>query len=363
MDSLTQAAMGAVVGERVLGRQLGRRSLAWGALFGTIPDLDILANPFLDPIAQLYWHRGFSHSVFGILLLSPLFATLLYRWWQRRATFDQSDLNISFPRALVFVFLNFATHVLIDCFTMYGTQLAEPFSNRRFGVNNLFIIDPLFTLPLLLWMGAALFRRKQPGVASRTMVTLCGVLFLGYTTFSLVAQARADSRFRKELAAMGIEPSRGFATPVPFTTLIWRGLYETEDSYWISYWAVNDSDEPLYFAEVPRQVDMLEPFRGDRAVDCALWFSEEYFLVELLPDGMTFLTTDIRFVEFWPDDTNGLPRTVFAWRVTPETPGNLQVFQLDRTSRPNASALFRAMQDRLMGDRSALLPASAVPSS
>ncbi|MEM1442872.1 MAG: metal-dependent hydrolase, partial [Verrucomicrobiota bacterium] len=246
MDSLTQAAMGAVVGERVLGRHLGRRGLAWGALFGTIPDLDILANPFLDPIAELYWHRGFSHSVFGILLFSPVFAWLLFQWWKRGSRHHPDRTTISYRRALVFVLLNFITHVLIDCFTMYGTQLAEPFSNQRFGINNLFIIDPLFTLPMLIWIVAALFRKKQPGVASPRMLAICGALLLGYTSFSLVAQSRADSRFRENLTAMGIEPERGLVTAVPFNTLIWRGLYETEDSYWISYWAVTDKSEPLF---------------------------------------------------------------------------------------------------------------------
>ncbi|MEM6279793.1 MAG: metal-dependent hydrolase [Verrucomicrobiota bacterium] len=358
MDSLTQAAMGAVVGERVLGRPLGRRGLAWGALFGTIPDLDILAYPFLDPIAELYWHRGFSHSVFGILLLSPLFAWLLFRWWKRKPS-----ISVSFQRALCFVLLNFATHVLIDCFTMYGTQLAEPFSNQRFGLNNLFIIDPLFTAPLLIWIAAALFRKKEPGVVAPSFSVVCSVLLLGYTTFSLVAQSRADDRFREELTAMGIEPNRGLVTAVPFNTLIWRGLYETEDRYWISYWAVTDKNEPLYFAEAPRQVDLLEPYRGDRAIDCVLWFSEEFLLVEPQADGKTFLATDLRFVEFWPEDSQGLPRTFFAWKVAPAEDGEPAVFEPYQVNRPDVSGLFRSLRDRLQGNQRALLPSSAVPSS
>lgn len=348
--------MGAVVGERALGRQLGRRGLAWGALFGTLPDLDILAYPFLDPIAELYWHRGFSHSVFGILLLSPLFAWLLFRWWKRRS------IAITYRRALLFVLLNFGTHVLIDCFTMYGTQLAEPFSNRRFGLNNLFIIDLLFTAPLLVWIAAALFRRKKPGVASHSMVALCSVFLLSYTTFSFVAQSKADDRFREELVKMGIDPDRGRVTAVPFNTLIWRGLYETEDRYWISYWAVTDNSEPLYFVDVPRQVDLLEPFRGDRAIDCVLWFSEEFLLVEPQADRRTFLATDLRFVEFWTEDAGGLPRTFFAWKVAPAEKGNPSVFEPFQPRRPDVADLFRSMRDRLKGDRRALLPPSAVPS-
>ena len=53
VDSITQAALGAVVGELVLGRQLGRRAIGWGALFGTIPDLDVIFTPLLDTARNL----------------------------------------------------------------------------------------------------------------------------------------------------------------------------------------------------------------------------------------------------------------------------------------------------------------------
>ncbi|MEM1294620.1 MAG: hypothetical protein AAGH89_04600, partial [Verrucomicrobiota bacterium] len=86
-------------------------------------------------------------------------------------------------------------------------------------------------------------------------------------------------------------------------------------------------------------------------------------LVEPQADGNTFLATDLRFVEFWPEDTAGLPRTVFAWKVTPAEGGNPPVFEPYRTSLPEISGLFRAMRDHLQGDASALLPPSAAPSS
>lgn len=364
MDSLTQAALGAIVGERCLGRSLGRKALAWGAFVGTLPDLDILAYPFLDTIGQLYWHRGFSHSALGILILGPLLAWILHFWWKRKlSTHPHSIPSISFRRVLTFVVVNFATHVIIDCFTMYGTQLAEPFSSRRFGLNNLFIIDPLFTAPMLLWIAAALFRRKKPGVASREMVALCGVLLLGYTTFSFAAQSRADQRLREELRSIGVEPLRGRVTASPFNTLVWRGIYETEDSYWIGYWAVTDSDEDLPFSKVPRRVDLLEPHRGDRAIDCALWFSEEFLLVEPQEDGISFLVTDLRFVEFWPPENNGLPKTFFAWKVAPAKGDEPAIFEPSRVRRPEVSNLFRALGERLQGDRDALLPYPYRPSS
>ncbi len=361
MDSFTQAALGAVVGERLLGRQLGRSALGWGALVGTLPDLDVLANPWLDTIGELYWHRGFSHSVFGVLLGTPLIGWLLFRLWNRRSALDRRNGEaISWQRVFAFTFLNFATHILIDCFTVYGTQLLDPWSRRRFGLNNFFIIDPLFTLPMFVWIAAALFRRKSPGRASPGWVLGCAIALVAYVGFSFAAQSLAARRFDRELAGVGIEPIRGEVSAAPFTTLIWRGLFETEDAFWITYWAVTDSAEPLAFHRVPKRLDLLEPHRGDRAIDCALWFSEEYLLVEPDRERGGFLATDLRFVEFWPEESGGMPRTFFTWHVAPAPEGGTSVFEPVRGGGREIGGMFEKLADRLGGDRGALGPA-AVP--
>ena len=70
MDSLTQIILGAAVGEAVAGKKLGNKAAFWGAIAGTIPDLDVLIRHFAHPIDGALWHRGFSHSiVFALLFL------------------------------------------------------------------------------------------------------------------------------------------------------------------------------------------------------------------------------------------------------------------------------------------------------
>ena len=64
MDSISQLTLGAAVGEVVLGRKVGNKAILWGAIGGTIPDLDVLSAAFMDTIDQLIIHRGFSHSIF-----------------------------------------------------------------------------------------------------------------------------------------------------------------------------------------------------------------------------------------------------------------------------------------------------------
>lgn len=356
MDSITQAALGAVVGERLLGKKLGRSAIGWGALVGTLPDLDILVYPWLDPIAELYWHRGISHSLVGVIIGTALFGCILTRFRNReKALRRRNGSVIGLPLVLLFLFLNFASHVLIDCFTVYGTQLLEPFSNRRFGLSNFFIIEPLFTLPLLIWIAAAVIRKQPAGTAPKGVVAASSMWIAGYVAFSFAAQAIATQRFEKELAAQGIVPTRSLVAPTPFNTLVWRGIFETDDAFRIGYWSVTDSEEPLVFKKVEDSRDLLTPYLEDRGIACAIWFSENFLLVEPSPEG-GFLLNDLRFAEFWPDDTDGMPRTFFSWQVVPEAMEGGPVFRQVRSSRPSLSRFAEAFEARLRGDRNAFLP-------
>lgn len=148
MDSLTQAVFGAAMGELVLGRKLGWRGALCGAILGTLPDLDVLALPFMEPAAGIYWHRGISHSILVTLLLSFLLAFPLARYFRVR--------KVSAGEAGWMVILAWGTHSMVDCFTTYGTQIFEPFSHERVAMNVQFIVDPLFTLPLLVGLCWAL---------------------------------------------------------------------------------------------------------------------------------------------------------------------------------------------------------------
>jgi len=75
MDSLSQIVLGAAVGEAVLGRRLGNRAMIWGAVAGTIPDMDVLGKYFLSELDNLAFHRGISHS-----FLFCVFGALLFGW-------------------------------------------------------------------------------------------------------------------------------------------------------------------------------------------------------------------------------------------------------------------------------------------
>jgi inner membrane protein len=127
MDSLTQATLGAAVAHLCWQRTLGRKTLLWGIALGTLPDLDVLAYPWLDDVERLYWHRGESHAMW-MMALAPLLLAPFVRWVHRRA-----PTPTSFTAAFLGVMLIWTTHVLIDVFTVYGTQMLAPFSRHGFS--------------------------------------------------------------------------------------------------------------------------------------------------------------------------------------------------------------------------------------
>ena len=154
MDSLSQAALGAAIGVAVMGR----RTRPWkaalvGAIAGTLPDLDSFFDHG-DPISNMVLHRANSHALFWQTLVSlPIAAGtagLLREWTNVKGWW-------------LTIWLALVTHALLDWTTVYGTQLGLPFTDTPFGLGSMFIIAPLYTLPLLIGIGIALCLRNVRG--------------------------------------------------------------------------------------------------------------------------------------------------------------------------------------------------------
>ncbi len=101
------------------------------------------------------FHRAESHGLFYLTLLAPLLAWLVSKVHGEAALFK---------RWCVALWLALFTHPLLDTFTIYGTQLLQPFSEHPFGIGSMFIVDPLYTLPLLLGLIVALSRKQFAGL-------------------------------------------------------------------------------------------------------------------------------------------------------------------------------------------------------
>lgn len=211
MDSLTHAVLGATMQGALLGRWQGRKALLYGALLATLPDLDVLID-YGDPVANMTHHRGFSHSLFVISAFSLLLTGLLRHW--------RPDPRYGSGRLLLTIWLVLTGHVLLDGLTSYGTQLLWPLARPPVAWSSLFIIDPLYTLPLLAVVLVAVVR----GVDGRSRRWQCWALGLSslYLGFTLAGKQMAEERVEQVLAREGVRTEALFSTPAPFNSLLWR---------------------------------------------------------------------------------------------------------------------------------------------
>ena len=148
MDSITQIVLGAACGEAVLGKKIGNRALLFGAIGGTIPDLDVFIGKLLfnNEIDAMAFHRGFMHSFLFAIFAAVGFGMLVFWIYNRGKRFGMTTQK----EWMWLFFASIFTHPILDSFTAYGTQLFAPFSNYRVAFNNISVADPMYTLPFLI---------------------------------------------------------------------------------------------------------------------------------------------------------------------------------------------------------------------
>ncbi|KPK28955.1 MAG: hypothetical protein AMJ61_00180 [Desulfobacterales bacterium SG8_35_2] len=287
MDSLTQIALGAAVGEATLGRKVGNKAILWGAIAGALPDLDIVASPLLDSISRISWHRGYSHSLMFALLFSPILGWLIYKTYKKKeATWrDWSLLG----------FWAIFTHIVLDCFTNYGTQVFLPFSDYRVACNNIFIIDPLYTVPILICIIVVLFIDRTS--RKRRLLNAIGLgLSSFYILLTLIFKFYAGTQFEHSLREQGITYQRYLTNPTPFNSILWRAVAESDEGYWIGYYSLFDRSRQISFQFIERNEELIKPIEDERAVKMLKWFSDGYYVITNHHGLIKF--NDLRFGEF-----------------------------------------------------------------
>jgi inner membrane protein len=205
VDPISQAALGAVVGQVVGHRRVGPRAAAIGALAGALPDVDVLFSVGGSYFDQLLLHRGITHSLFFAPVVGPALGWAVWRWERRRVAQSPSQLRTW----ILVVSLALLSHPLLDYLTPYGTQLLLPFSDMRFAIAAMPIIDPVYTILLLCGLYWA---RRAPARAARVAMAtlLTSSAYLGYGWH--LNEAAADEA-RQQLRVAGIENAQVAAFP------------------------------------------------------------------------------------------------------------------------------------------------------
>ena len=282
MDPVSQGAVGAAFAQSAAKKENIILIGFIGFLAGLAPDLDVLIRSEDDPILFLEYHRQFSHSLFFIPIGSFFVALFIFPFVRGL---------MSLRMVYIASFLGYATHGLLDACTSYGTQLFWPFSDQRVTWNNISIVDPIFTVPIVILLAIAITKRKRifSFIAIGWITFYLSLGFIQYERTLSAAMDLANSRGHNA-ERMTLKPSFG-------NLILWKSIYQHEETYYVdairtvrsSTWCLGESIEMFdYQYHLPsldkdsQQAKDIERFR---------WFSQDY----LGYDDKNSLVTDIRY--------------------------------------------------------------------
>lgn len=353
MDSLTQITLGAAVGEVVLGKKVGNRAMLWGAIAGTLPDLDVVANVVSDEISALAFHRAITHSALfavaaplalgwlthrlylkreergkfrydltkvwlglmaiitlgsigmpisvlntlkiGFAVSTTMIALVILVYsrerWRKRQSLNQ---NAGIKEWSWLFFWAILTHPLLDCCTTYGTQLLQPFWDYRVAFNNISVVDPIYTIPFLICVIiASRISREHP---RRRIINWLGIgLSSAYLLFTFINKHQINQVFENSLADERIDYQRYSTYPTIFNNLLWQGIAEGDSNYYHGIYSILDEEPKVQsFTVIPKNHELLKAYEEDRITEILQWFSNGYYSVSRLDNG-DLQFNDLRF--------------------------------------------------------------------
>lgn len=350
MDSLTQIVLGAAVGELTQGKKLGNRAMLWGAIAGTIPDLDVFVGKlYSDPVDDLAFHRGITHSFFFAIVFSyllswmtvwiydkknyqkPIFAKVLmgaltlvlvtllafggiigkvacipviiilawygiYRYLKSKKGDQFEPISLGWKGWYKLFFWSIITHPILDCFTTYGTQVFLPFSDYRVAFNNISVADPVYTLPFLICViMASIFTRHSQ---YRRAFNIAGIAISSlYMAFTFYNKHKVNQVVESSLATEGLEYNRYMTTPTILNNVLWTGTVEADSVYYQGQYSLMDEEPKVDFVTIPKNRHLVNPSEDDHTINTLKWFSDDYYNYIRKKDGRIQMN-DLRFGSF-----------------------------------------------------------------
>ena len=269
MDSITQATLGAAIGEALLGKKIGNKGAIIGAIIATIPDLDVALKPFYSDLQNISIHRGYSHSILFSIIGAFLLTYVLSRIkWSNQ---------ISKTRLWIFTWLALFTHMLLDTFTSYGTQLFLPFTDWRVSFDSINIVDPVYTLPLLIGvLGSICYFKKTD--KKRGLPNTIGLIVSSlYLLFTLANKQHIEQVFNTQLEEQNISSFRLLTVPVKVGNIVWYGVAKDKTQLHIGKYSQLEKNK-IEFHSFPINDQLLNGL-DDRLVDRMKWFAQGFYTV------------------------------------------------------------------------------------
>ena len=331
MDSLTQIALGIATAEVVAGKELKNRTFLYGAILGTLPDLDVIVGRWLNPIDAVDFHRGVSHSLFFFLISAPILGYLIHKIEKKRLRLFTS---------IQMVFWVLFTHALLDLFTTWSTQFLWPLE-ERFAWKTIFVVDPLYTLPLLFFL-ILLFRSKTYEKRRRMLWRGLGIS-TAYLLLTVMLKLYALNAFEKALEEQNIDYSGLIVKPAPLNTILWNANVKTEDGFLLADYALTDRGR-IRFSKVasnetpPREIAESEDFQK------LLRITEGWYIMEKLGDQ--WIMHDLRFGFF--DSVNQVPIFAISYEFF-ENNGLIQAREASK-DRLDGKQMLKSIAHRIKGN-------------
>ena len=331
MDTITHIVLGAALGEVLAGEKLGKKALLIGAIAGNLPDIDFVASFWLDSARDVWFHRGITHSLLFVAVISLLLAWVARRMGRgarvrgagRLARADGSartghSATMTFNQWWLFFGVQMLVHIFIDAFNAYGTGWFEPFSSYRVAFNVLFVADPLYSCPLgIAFLALLILRRDSP--ARKRWARFGLVLSSVYLCYCLVNKWRIDGVVERQLRQQAIRYDRYFTTPTPLNNLLWYVVAaDSNGDEYTGYRSVFDAPgRPIVFRLRPGGDGMIRGLRGHRDIGYLLRFAEGYYTVERWGDTLVFNVPRFGEMRGWDD-----PEARFVFHYYLNDPGH-----------------------------------------
>ncbi len=332
MDSLTQIVLGAAVGEAAIGKKAGNKAIFYGAIAGTVPDLDVISRYFTDTVTAIEWHRGFSHSIVFSVLMAPLLGWLIAQ--------IESKPGVTWRDWSWLMFWGLVTHPLLDSFTTWGTQLFWPF-DMRLAFQSVFVIDPLYTLPLLLFLLMAM-RLPKTSLKRRKLNQWGLIISSSYLLIGLGLKHIALNTFKRSLQNQNIAYANIEVRPTPFNTILWTANIDIGDAYLIGEYSFFDV-QPIEFKRFQKNHDLLGSLRSNQLIERLIRVTNGWYTITEKESYLYY--NDLRFGLIKADVTD--PVYAFSYMLSTDTK-HLLIEEVPK-NRGDAKELLSVLWSRIWG--------------
>jgi inner membrane protein len=331
MDSFTQIALGIAIAEVCAGKKLKNKTVLYGAVLGTIPDLDVVVGLFLNPADAILIHRGISHSLFLFLFLSPILGWIISKIEREK---------INFVQATNMTFWCLFTHVLLDMFTSWGTQILWPL-DYRFALKTIFVIDPLYTIPIVI---SLIMVWKTKDTILRKKYIIRGLFISSsYLLLSCFIKLYALNQFEKALLKQGIEYSEIIVKPTAFNLILWNANVDTSENYLLGDYSLFDT-QPISFTAYSKNKNLELQLNGNSDFEKLKKASEGWYIISQKNQSLYF--NDLRFGLLNDNPKN--PEFVFSYQFI-RNKAKLKAIEVPKSKR-DGKRLLKKIVTRMKGN-------------